>query len=560
METTASKPSLWQRTTTYRFLSWQRSTIIRFFCWLFSRRVLSRLLFGLAALATLIALAYAVTNWRGKRAWERYKAQLEAQGEQLDFAAFIPPRVPDDQNFAMTPFLAPLFDFNPEPKSGIERWRDTNGYMRVNDFATPKYWPQPSHPGNWHQNKRTDLAAWCVAFERGRARRAGQKGPIDDIKAPQDQAQAAALVLAALREHDPVFEELRQASQRPHSRFNIRYDQEDPWSLLLPHLTFLRRACQMLQVRASANLMLGHSDLAFADAKLMLYLANTMEREPILISQLVRVACFQTTMQVVWEGLAQHQWSEAQLQEFQAHFLKLNFLADAGRGLRADRIWGNKWADLLRNSPHRGARLASIDDAGVLVTAVRGTTMADVLLGLVPSGWFYEEQLNYSRLMQELVLPGIAPIQKRIDPALSQQNKQRLDAEVKRSFRLMFNHRVMAAMFLPSLGNIHFRFGNAQATADQAALACALERCRLAEGRYPDQLQALVPRFLPQVPHDVINGQPFKYRRTDDGRFVLYSVGWNQTDEGGVPAFTQGKPQSPDLKQGDWVWQYPAAK
>jgi hypothetical protein len=48
-----------------------------------------------------------------------------------------------------------------------------------------------------------------------------------------------------------------------------------------------------------------------------------------------------------------------------------------------------------------------------------------------------------------------------------------------------------------------------------------------------------------------------RYRRTDDGRFQLYSFGWNGTDDGGkVVRNKDGK--TPDFTQGDWVWpQYP---
>src|ERR1035437_6110926 len=107
-------------------------TFTRLFRWLFSRRTLGRVLVGLAALATLIALVCAEENWRGKRAWERYKHELEAQGEKLNWKDYVAPPVPDAQNFAMTPFLAPLFDFNPEPRQqGQSLWRDTNGYNRI---------------------------------------------------------------------------------------------------------------------------------------------------------------------------------------------------------------------------------------------------------------------------------------------------------------------------------------------------------------------------------------------------------------------------------------------
>jgi hypothetical protein len=87
-------------------------------------------------------------------------------------------------------------------------------------------------------------------------------------------------------------------------------------------------------------------------------------------------------------------------------------------------------------------------------------------------------------------------------------------------------------------------------------VAIALERYRLARGEYPESLDALAPQFIAKVPHDVIGGQPLHYRRTDDGQFVLYSVGWNERDDGGV--IGPEKWHNVDINQGDWVWRYPA--
>ena len=79
-----------------------------------------------------------------------------------------------------------------------------------------------------------------------------------------------------------------------------------------------------------------------------------------------------------------------------------------------------------------------------------------------------------------------------------------------------------------------------QASIDLARVACALERYRLAHGEYPETLDALTPQFIEKLPHDIINGQPLHYRRTDDGKFVLYSVGWNEKDDGGTIVSRKG--------------------
>jgi hypothetical protein len=87
------------------------------------RRVVKFAFFGVIALILLVLLAVIVENWRGRRAWTHYRAEWEAKGERFDIAAFIPKPVPPEQNFAATPLLAPLLDYDPaDPgKSGAIR-------------------------------------------------------------------------------------------------------------------------------------------------------------------------------------------------------------------------------------------------------------------------------------------------------------------------------------------------------------------------------------------------------------------------------------------------------
>jgi hypothetical protein len=91
-----------------------------------------------------------------------------------------------------------------------------------------------------------------------------------------------------------------------------------------------------------------------------------------------------------------------------------------------------------------------------------------------------------------------------------------------------------------------------QVIVDETRIACALERYHLSRHEYPESLDALAPQFIEKVSHDLIGGKPLKYRRTNDGKFLLYSVGWNETDDGGVSSYDINHPQN--LKMGDWVW------
>ena len=64
-----------------------------------------------------------------------------------------------------------------------------------------------------------------------------------------------------------------------------------------------------------------------------------------MISQLVRIAVVQIALQPVWEGLADRQWTEAEVSAIESELGKLDFLADyrfAMRGERACNLW---WVD-----------------------------------------------------------------------------------------------------------------------------------------------------------------------------------------------------------------------
>jgi hypothetical protein len=201
--------------------------------------------------------------------------------------------------------------------------------------------------------------------------------------------------------------------------------------------------------------------------------------------------------------------------------------------------------------------LSDLQESGSPSSNDRNRTIARLLGLLVPYGWCYQEQLNYCRLF-ELGFGGtIDGARRQVSPSRVSSNQEALNANFRASaggtgIRKLLRHQVLAGMLLPALGRVTLRAATAQVSADQAAIACALERYRLTNGQYPETLDALVPQFISELPHDVIGGAPYMYRRTDNGSFLLWSVGWNEKDDGGVPGKTLF-----DEKDGDWVWTYP---
>jgi hypothetical protein len=512
-------------------------TYARLFRWLFSRRTLGRALVGLAALATLIGLVCAEENWRGKRAWQRYKHQLEARGEKLDWRDYLPPTVPDEQNFTMTPFLAPLFDFNPEPRQeGQSLWRDTNGYNRISALQDRIGTIEQAMPESslYRASQRlTDLQRWAAALT----------GPTNQAQAAAasslTRAEAAAEVLRGLEPYNAVVDELRSASRRPYARFNIHYDTDIATAILLPHLATMKSLTVLFQVRASAELALDRTDQAWADTRMALYLADTVKDEPFLISKLVQVALVQMALRPVWEGLAEHKWSDAQLAEIEQRLGKVNLLADAA--MRGERAMDILTVDQLRNQ----GRLEPDDSSSRFPAELR------LLLG----GFFYQNELSIARLYQQYIVPVVDAANQRVYPSRTLANDGAAADSVARGFR---PYKLFAQMLLPAISKTETKFAFGQTRVNEAIVACALERYRLAEGQFPASLESLSPRFLQPMPHDLITGAPLLYRLTPNGQFILYSVGWNEKDDGGSAEVAQTGPSTPELREGDWIWRYPA--
>ena len=87
-------------------------------------------------------------------------------------------------------------------------------------------------------------------------------------------------------------------------------------------------------------------------------------------------------------------------------------------------------------------------------------------------------------------------------------------------------------MMSPALDKINDAKDRREQMAQNFRIACALAAYKADNGRYPDKLDALQPKYLPTIPLDLFSGEPLIYEPDDDG-YLLYSVGVNGEDEGG---------------------------
>jgi hypothetical protein len=553
----------------------QRSPALRFVRWLFSPRILGRIAFVLFILGMVLVLFYAEEFWRGRRAWEQYKAEAATRDVQLDWEAFIPPKVPNDQNFAMTPLLAPLYDFLP----GSQTWQDTNAFRRIEDringarqrARTMGFSLGTKRNGRWEKGEKTDLILLLDTnvlskADSDRIAELGQMSVIPyaaradtetgaptesttnsaiSVVRPATQEQAATTLLNLFSQtFDPAVDELRVASRRPFSRFDISYDYVPRGQVLLPHLSLIKSFVQQLSWRASAELVLGKNEEAFDDLLLGLYVSDSIRHEPIVVSHLVRIAARGMLFQVIWEGLSGHRWADDQLERLQAGLAKDDFSHDTQWVLMAERAGDVAFIQEVQTNAavSLGGLLGGND--GNLAWPIR----------LLPKGWFYLERANLCRGFDSCLVPfedwrsGKMDV-KALFALWSQSSTQYLD---QKPWLLLCRHRLFENLLVPAVSKTHFKGLQAQVRDDLARVACALERHYLAKRSYPETLETLIPSYLAKAPIDVMSGRPLIYRRESQQAYVLYSVGQNQLDEGGRLGL--GKEGQLIVEEGDIVW------
>jgi len=480
---------------------------------IFSWRTLRALIFIFVALVTLVLVVIAFENWRGKRAWLKFKTEWESKGETFDIASAIPPKVSDGENFAMTPFFAPLFDYEYAPSvthKNSNAVRRTQSIFLGNRGRLRKLVAR-------YQAERTDLKEWQEYFAGNTNYPSGDR-----------TQSAAADVLHALSKYDDVINELRTASARPYSHYPVHY--HEGFSALLPHLSVLRGVSDIVRLRAVAELRHGRTNEAFADLKLSIYLAESLKSEPLLISQLVRIALLGAALDTVWETL--DGWSDAQLLEMQQTLSRVDLLEDYPKSLRGERAFSNDAFARLR----RGENFP-----GELEVAAR----------YGPSGLLYQNQLTINRLHQKYVLNVINIENRKVDP------RKALALDELPELKGFHPYRMFARLLFPALSKAVLRFASAQTDLDLSVVACALERYRRAHGQYPASLEELRPKFIEKIPNDIVSGGPLHYSREASDAFTLYAVGFDEKDNNGKAP--PAKERRVDMVGYDWVWQ-PAPK
>lgn len=574
----------------------------RFFRRLAGWAGIRRALLTLACFGTLIAVFYTEENWRGKRAWEKCKRELEAKGVVLDWNAYVPPPVADDQNFFKAPGinesdwvgrgshelskrLGSVWQGDTNPMTVAEltvvpsragpKVQDPATVLRLDDSSARAQAEQSIRatlgPSTQGTHDRYPLTAWplnqikpavvmvqsdnlpdakklleifpaTLQGSRLRIKPAGTNSFLI-LLSPPPVAAGDYLRRSDLFEAD--FDNLREALKRPYTRMAGDYAQ--PATVPIPNFITMRMVAQVLAERVKCYLLLGQPEQALRELTLLQDICRVLEARPTgkpmtLVAAMINVAITGLYANTVADGMRLQAWREPQLEAIQEQLARINLAPFVAEAFRGERVFGTYTIE--HTSRAELAKLFLGDETKSLWQRFKDTRYT--LLTVAPRGWFYQNMIVHAKMLG-LAIEAYDPMNNVFLPATARIASRQISA-----FRIS-PYNFFLAMSLPNFTRAWQTTARNQTQANLALIACALERYHLAQAAYPETLDALLPRFIEKIPHDLIGGARLKYWRVEGGTYLLYSIGWNEKDDGGQSALN--KVGGEDLDNGDWVWQ-----
>jgi len=472
--------------------------------WLFKTLILT---------IAVVAACYIIEKWIGERAWKAYQKDAVAAGKKLRLEDYVPPPIPDAENYAAAPIFQTLF-------STYGQRKKTEDSLKLPEL--PRFGPKKTDPDS------LDLTKWQQIFIKARW-------------ISKSQGEPSADVLAALERVEGPLSQIRMAALRPKCRWPINWS--DGMGAKFHQIETLRAATQCFALRARALLASGRPEEALAELRQIVRIDQSLSQEPTLLPLLVRCSAWSTALDVCEQGIGTNQWKPAQLQTIAKEPGAINFLRAWKFALNSERGMGNHAFEQLAASPGRGLAGLTSGPSG------KPSTESNLIWSAIPRGWIRWNQIDYNELIDRDVA-DIGFDVERIGPRYCSSEavlKQRFSSVAGRFQYLITN------MIVPVTSQVANRAFESHSRLQQTRIHCAIALYRQATGETPPSLENLVPAYLEAIPHDIMDGNPMRYRRSENGSVAVWSIGINRVDDGGARGQTKGSRS----KALDWVVEIP---
>ncbi len=333
----------------------------------------------------------------------------------------------------------------------------------------------------------------------------------ETIDRTRDDPDLARQVLAT---HESALRLLEQASQIRTCAFPVDWD--DEVGIAFPHFARMRESARLLAARARLRAQDGHPDEALADCAAIFRISEHAQREPILIGALVGFALNGIAMAALEQSLSHGGPSPAACQDLFEVLGTADPHAALEHALQGEIAVQVQLYEHVRAGHARDLLIGASElwPQALLLDLYR--TLGRPLLNL--------DEVSFLRAMEQ----NIAALD--LPPGEAERRMAEIAAEIR---QLPVYQSVLANMIMPVFTRGLLTRDRAAAETGAAQIALALTAYHGEHRRYPDTLADLAAEGW-TIPDDPLTGRPYIYRREGDG-FVVYSLGPDMTDDGGLP-------------------------
>ncbi len=333
------------------------------------------------------------------------------------------------------------------------------------------------------------------------------ESPLRAESLSDEMKKAIAKHLAANKE---ALELLHKAASIEHCRYPV--DLTVGLGALSP-LRGMRGAARLLVLQAILQAENGEADRASRSLSSLMSMARSLDRNPGLISQLMRITC-----RYWWTYTLEHVLSRISLNDpqLQNTAIALRNEEQADCMLRA--MVGVRCAEsALYASPYEDIRSGA------------GFPLPEPLwLVYMAAGLREMDHLTYLDFAGEIVRVCEMPVNQR---AQALRKRQRRYEHWERSTPDLYCllTKILAPSVDRSVEIDVLSIGRLRA----ARTGLAVERYRLDERKLPEALGELVPGYMEAIPEDPFDGKPLRYKKLQKS-YIVYSIGPDGVDDGGL--------------------------
>ncbi|MFA5189278.1 MAG: hypothetical protein WC740_01050 [Verrucomicrobiia bacterium] len=346
--------------------------------------------------------------------------------------------------------------------------------------------------------------------------------------------QETANYLAA---NQQALELFRKAAAMKSCHFHL--DFAAGWMMQTPHAFLILSACGLLRNDAILHCENGDSETATRDILAIFRMADTIREDPLLIPFLVRITNVGTAFGVMERLLNRVVLPNKQLERLSAATAKAEDSQALTRAFIGERCLATDGFTAAGSEDYVISIVDSSFVFGDPVPLWKRMFFRTVFVFYRISGQRELDHLKYLNLMMEAAEASRVDYPDRL---------RRLNAIREKAEKLPF-YLIGSRVSVPPVLGTTVRDARSIALGRIVLAALAVERFRNDTRRLPESLAELAPRYLNTVPIDPFDGKPVRYKlfAAPKRGYVVYSVGEDGKDDGGVSKSKRGPSSEPDI-------------